>query len=857
MFDKLIGTIAQFCAERAWAVLAFYLIATLGGAYYSAGHLTMDTDTGHLVGPNESWRKAQDDYYRAFPQFKDLLVVVIDATTPDMAREATDQLQKATLSRPDLFEDVRQGNSGPFFDQYGMLFLPLDKLQTIINATIQAQPFLANLAADPSVRGLFSTLDLAFQGVKAKATSFDFIAAPLERIDETLKRALMGDKTPLSWQGMILNSAPDPRSLRHLLLVRPHQDFSDLEPAKAGMDFIRNQVKELHLDQYGVTVRLTGDVALEAEEFSSVAEGTGWALIVSIALVLGLLFLALRTWRTIVSTFLTLLLGLILTITFAALAIGSLNLISVAFAVMFIGLSIDFGIQFGVRFHQERNEGSNAVFFRTGHAMARPLTLAAFAIAVGFLSFLPTSYRGVSELGLIAGAGMAITLILNLTLLPALLALFKANHISLEMGYSWAAALDRTLLQHRKAFLGFWILCAAVGLIKLFNLHFDLNPLHLKDNKSESVSTLYDLAQDKLHSPYPINIVASSLDAAEQLKAKLMHVPEVGLALSANSLIPENQTKKIALLQDAQLLLAPSLAPAEILPTPDGGEIRQVLMKTARNLKQSLPDEPIAQSLRASLETAAAKDDAFLMALNVQLLRGFLPQLQSLKAALDAQGLSIETLPQEIRNDWLTPDGRALMVITPSGDGDSPEELASFVRAVQSVSAEATGPAVQLYESARAVVRAFRVATGTAILVIALLLFSLLRRTKDVLFVVLPLCIAASITALIADTAGLTLNFANIIALPLLLGIGVAFNIYFVVNWRRGVAFPLQTPTARAILFSALTTASSFASLALSAHQGTASMGLLLLIGLTVILATSLFFLPVLMGPAPNQEATL
>ncbi len=167
-------------------------------------------------------------------------------------------------------------------------------------------------------------------------------------------------------------------------------------------------------------MRLTGQVPLNDEEFGTVAEGMGWALFLSIVLVLGLLFAALRSIKLIVACFVTLIVGLIWTFGFTALAIGSLNLVSIAFAVMFIGLSIDFGIQFGVRYGQERfiaDDGSSLP--RTGRFMARPLTLAAIAIAAGFLSFLPTDYKGVSELGLIAAAGMAITLLLNLTLLPA------------------------------------------------------------------------------------------------------------------------------------------------------------------------------------------------------------------------------------------------------------------------------------------------------------------------------------------------------------------------------------------------------------------------------------------------------
>jgi predicted exporter len=164
---------------------------------------------------------------------------------------------------------------------------------------------------------------------------------------------------------------------------------------------------------------------------------------------------------------------------------------------------------------------------------------------------------------------------------------------------------------------------------------------------------------------------------------------------------------------------------------------------------------------------------------------------------------------------------------------------------------------VQIYESGRAVSNAFRTATLTALVMATLLLFLVLRRVRDVVHVLAPLVVAAATVSLIAVVTGIALNYANIIALPLLLGIGVAFDIYFAVNWRRGIDRPLSTATARAVLFSALATGSSFGGLALSSHPGTAGIGQLLLLGLAVVLATIFVFMPALMGPPPARTEPL
>jgi predicted RND superfamily exporter protein len=236
------------------------------------------------------------------------------------------------------------------------------------------------------------------------------------------------------------------------------------------------------------------------------------------------------------------------------------------------------------------------------------------------------------------------------------------------------------------------------------------------------------------------------------------------------------------------------------------------------------------------------------------LLSTLKPRLEALKTALTAKALTVDTLPPEIRNDWIAADGQSRVLVIPAGDSNDNAVLERFVAAVRTVAPEASGPAVQIYEAGLAVSRAFEIATLFAMAGMAVLLGLILRRVTDVLMVLVPLAAAALATAIICWLIGLQLNFANIITLPLLLGIGVAFNIYFVVNWRNGISGPLQTATARGVLFSALTTGSSFASLAVSGHLGTASMGIVLLSGMAMTLLSIFTFMPALLGPPPVSD---
>jgi hopanoid biosynthesis associated RND transporter like protein HpnN len=856
MLEAFVTRLVTWSERRAALLVILSLLLTVAAGVFTARHLSMDTDTANMISPDLPWRKELAHFNTLFPQNTGLLVVMIDGKTPDAAEDAAAALFARIQTRKDLFATARRADGGPYFEKYGLLFLPVDQVQKIADAVIEAQPFIGSLTQDPSLRGLFDVFSLAMDGIIQKAATVDRLEKPLSAISGTLSDALSGGRQAMSWQTLLLDRPTEPRDLRRLILTQPNRDFAALKPGAAATGFIRDSIKELGLTpDTGVTVRLTGPVALNDDEFATVAEGMGWALIISTVLVLLWLFMALRSVKLILATFVTLIVGLILTFAFATLAVGKLNLISVAFAVMFIGLSIDFGIQFGVRYGQEKLEGGLAgALVRTGAAMARPLTLAAIAIAVGFAAFIPTDYRGVSELGKIATAGMAITLVLNLTLLPALLALFKPKVRGGELGFAWGGVADAWLVRHRRLVLAFWGVVAVAGLALSPRLEFDFHPLHLKDPKVESMAAIIDLMKDPIRSPYAIEIVAKDVAAADALKEKLSKLREVYAVISASSFVPKDQDAKLPILQDLQLLMGVTLEPVTTKPAPTVDEIRASLKQCATKLREALPSSDKAQQLARLLDQAAGADPSLYPELQRMLVDGLMPRMKMLASALTAEEVTLDTLPDEIKSQWVAADGEMRLTVMPKGDSNDSAVLANFVNAVRSVAPEATGPAVQIYESGRAVTKAFQIASLTAVIAIAVLLVVILRRPRDVIYVMLPLLLTALGTIVICVSFGLKLDFANIIALPLLLGIGVAFDIYFVVNWRRGITNPLSTSTARAVLFSALTTGSSFGSLAMSSHPGTARMGLLLLISLGMLLVVIFAFMPVLMGRPPSSS---
>jgi hypothetical protein len=366
------------------------------------------------------------------------------------------------------------------------------------------------------------------------------------------------------------------------------------------------------------------------------------------------------------------------------------------------------------------------------------------------------------------------------------------------------------------------------------------------------MQTITDLMKDPQTTPYTAQILAPSLDAAKALAAKLEELPEVSMTITAASFVPEHQTEKLAILADLGLLLGPSLTPAATLPPPSNAETMAALAACAKALAvfaAAHPDDKPTAQLAAALDAAGARGPAIIPALNQAMLNGLMRRIELLGQLIQAQEVTFADLPADLKGSWIAPDGAARIEVFPKGDARDPAVLNRFVRALHSVAPQATGTPVTILEAGHLISSAFVEAGIIAVAVITLLLFAVLRRPRDVALVIAPLLLAALLTLAITVIAGIRLNYANIIALPLLLGIGVAFDIYFVMNWRAGLADHLQSSTARAVVFSALTTMCAFGSLALSPDPGEADMGLLLTISLGCTVFCTLFVVPALLGP--------
>ena len=849
----------DFCVHYAWPVIGLALVLTVASSWYAATHFSMTTDINKLISTDIPWRQRELAFEKAFPQYE-LIVAVIEAPTPELVAEASDALTARLSQQKNLFRSVQQPQGGAFFAQNGFLFESTDELGPQLKNLTQAQRLVQVLAGDPSLRGVIQALQFGLLGVQGGRITLDNMTWPMTLGADAIEKVNAGQPATFSWRDLVQGRAATPSERRKFLNIQGILDYSELEPGLKATDAIRKAAADLNFaGNYQANLRLTGPVPMADEEFATIKENAGLNATVTIAIVLFILWLALRWFRIIFAVFVCLVVGLAVTAALGMLMVGTLNLISVYFAVLFVGLGVDFGLQFSVRYRAERHEVDDLhdALLYSGRRAGAPLTLAALATAAGFLSFTPTDYKGVSELGLIAGVGMLVAYFTSITLLPALLSRLKPPREPSHLGYAVLAPVDGFLERHRMPILIVTLLAVAAGLPLLFRLQFDFNPMNLRSKTAESVATYLELKNDPESGANDIGILQPTLAQADALAAKLKALPQVGRVTTLSTFIPDQQSEKLALIADAAKTLDPALNPAAAAAPTSDAQTVSMINSTVDALMRLAGDGTgagavAAKRLAAAMTKLANADPSVRQRADAVFVQPLKTTLDDLRNLLKAQAITRETLPPPLARDWVTPEGQARIDVAPKGDPNNNDVLRVFARAVQVVAPDATEGPISILEARRTVVTAFLVAGGCALLSIAIILWITLRRVSDVLLTLIPLLMAGVVTLEICVLIGMPLNFANIIALPLLLGVGVAFKIYYIMAWREGQTNLLQSVLTRAVTFSACTTATAFGSLWFSSHPGTSSMGKLLAISLMTTMAAAALFQPILMGK-PRQ----
>ena len=860
---------------------------------YTVDNLSMNTDTEHMLSEDLAWRKLDQEYERLFPQYDNNILIVVEAATPDQAGDAAALLYEHLQPEQALFEFVYYPNALALFRESGLLYLDTEELQDLSDNLAEVQPFLARLARDPSLRGL---LEVLADALDARADGEQVELDPvLTRINAAIEALQDGTPYRLSWQELMSGDKPDAAGLpgagagqstyREFILLQPKLDYGGFFPATPAIDKIHQVYEELDIaSSPGAQIRLTGATVLAHEEMLSVMKGTKTAAVLALALVTLILLVGLGSVKLALVTVISLVTGLLFTAAFATLTVGELNLISVAFAVLYIGLGVDFAIHYCLRYreHLSGGEDPRRALEKTSVNIGGSLFLCAVSTAIGFFAFIPTDYTGVAELGWISGFGMFISFVVTLTVIPALLSL-----LPIKPGADRPVGGWRLVELHPGKLLGGAAFLALASALLLAGIRFDHNPLNLHDQDGAALTTFRQLLAENDLTPWTAIMIADDAAEADRYRERFTRSDLVDKVVSVADFIPGDQDEKLDIIDEMSLLLGDLSIAAQPDPETQSPATRLAAVRAFQEKLQAVQtDDPVMARLRGNLAGLLEEQDLSLSTpflrtqdstvldsrlrgngdemdsrlrgngaqklaqLEHALLASLPGRLDALNVSLNADYISLDNLPTQLKRLWLSADGRRRIEIYPKQDMQDDTALREFVRAIQSVSPGVTGAPVMNLEASDAVATAFRQAFLYAFIAITLMLYILLARKKDVFLVLIPLLMAAVITGGISVLAGLPLNFANVIALPLLLGIGVDSGIHIIHRFRTDLPDGksiLATSSARAVVVSSLTTMGGVGNLALSPHAGTASMGMLLTLGIGVTVACMLLVLPALL----------
>lgn len=860
----------EWVSRHAVGVILLSILAAAAALHYTVHHLRINTYPGNVLSDSLPWRQDKLAFERAFPTFRDSVIVVIDAPTPDQARDAADRLAAKLSGDREHFEWVFYPPAENFFRRHALLFLDLEDLEKRTERLARAQPFLADISKDPSLVGTFHLLGRAL--VEDRGNEID-LGSLFYALAGTLDDALNGSNRPLSWSREMAGSGSE-KDLRILMEVMPKVEFSSLAPGEAMLSAIRGSAEELEFAHDGIRLRISGAAALSIDELKSASIGAQMASFGSFAGVALVMLVGLRSLWLVFAVQIGLVLGLIFTAFFAAAALGQLNLISVAFSVMYIGIGADYAIYLCLRYRElsASSRSHKAALKRAVRHVGGSLEIGTLTTAIGFFCFIPTSYRGVAELGIISGAGMFISLFVTLLILPAYLGLrrplaYRGHEAAKEGRMSRLAAhILGYPIRHSRTVLIVVALLGLASTIELRNSHFDHNPLNLQDPTSESVQTFRELLKDAGQSPWSLVVLAQDEAESESLRHRLEGLSSVDSVVTLRDFIPGDQEDKLTLIDQLSVTLGTSLIRPDAAGVlePDLSEkmagLRGFEARLAAYLERMAgqADERAGTRLEANLartlDHLAPLDDsgrqAYLERLTDMLVGELSPNLDRLRDALMADAVTLQSIPGDLKARWINGDGVWRVDVRPREDLHDPEAMRRFVDEVRSIAPHATGTPALFLESSAAVVRAFLEAFALAIIAITLVLSFTMDRRIDVVLVLAPLLLASVLTGALMVYWGVSFNFANIIALPLVFGMGVDNCIHMVHRYRTapprsGVL--LHTSTALAVLLSAMTNISGFGNLSVSPHRGMASMGVMLTIGILATLFCSMLVLPALL----------
>lgn len=837
--------------RNAVKTIVLLLLSTIVAGSYIYGHFAIDSDMDRLVKQSEKnqWHANNQDYRKTFPDYHRNVLVVVSGASAEQTFLSAEKVYHA-LKSSQRFDDV----FAPMFDNFVLdrvLYnIPTEGVKRLSEKVSEGIPKLEKIYAEPGLVTLLDYLRRQYLDASDMEIMMPEIGYQLNIFNESVEQLIDGQ--PAQFHLVQKLTPIDTHDVHYqLITVKRAPQYSEQLPNKAIVDDIRQILETVDIAD-NIQVRLTGEVAMMNDEIADSISSMQFAGLVSVVLLLLILGVGIRSKAVISGMFIMLFMGVIFTIVFTLLVFGRFNTLSMAFVVMLFGLGIDFAVHFSLRLLEVMRTQSDikkANLIATQDAGVA-LAVCALTTVIAFISFWPTDYTGLAEMGVSSAVGMLVAYLLSLTFMPAWFVLLK---IQPKPQRQCKIHLPAVRMQYpvRTILLVSLVLFAA-SCWYVRDTRFNYNLLSMRNPHSEAVVTLRELQDNQIVNSYTVAALVDENEDLQTLKKRLLDLPSVAAVDIPEQHLPLFQQVKQQYLQPVyQQLLAmgepgkPAALDHQAVRTAieqfiaDVNRYRDVFVDT---------DLQLVDQLLTALQQLLLHEKQWPL-LQAAIASGVDDDVAQLKTWFSATPYALDDLPDNIRKRIVSEDGRHLIQIMPAIDMSVTEQNRYFIEQVFSVLPSVAGVAVHEWGVGQVVMHAFAIAAVLSVSLIFIILLIMFRRIKPAIMIFVPMIMVAIFTLAIAKMMGVSLNMANILVVPLIFGLGVDTGIHVVHRYHHSTGWKetLYSSTGQAVLLSALTTIGAFAAIAFSRHQGAASIGVLLSISLSLLLVVTFIVLPALL----------
>ena len=912
--QRLLQFLAHLTTSSPWTILGCSLALAVLAVFYTVYHLDFITGHNELIASNKHYIQLDEEYSQEFMGV-DQVVVVVEPRDVQQGKDFVTKLGEILARDTKHVSEVFYRIDTSTLEGKKLLYLSPEDLRGLQENIEEYHTLIRDLTTSPGINPLFRAINQQVSSgmvshlvgnlfgldspeteesrnkEESKPVEIGFLKSLLQELDRTLKSEDYGYHSPWAeffggteeWSDNGYLVSANRRFV--FLMVEPKETEDDgFNGRQASIAAIRQAIASLRPQFPGLAAGVTGTKALDSDEMVSVqADGT----IATVACFVGITLLYFLFFRKLRHPFLvacTLAVGLAWTMGFISLAVGHLTVITMFVGPMLLGLADDFGVHFMTRYEEERARGqsSQAALTEVFEHAVPGITAGAVTTTLAFFAIMLADFRGIQELGLITSGGLLLSLLATVIVLPALVTLLESYHpwhqaegkrTFLEGTFT---RLGSALVQQRRVLLGSLAIVTLCSLMALPRLSFDYNLLNLQAHGTESVKWEKRIIENSERSSWNALTTASTPAEAKRKAAAFQQLSSVGSVESAASLIPDQQEERLELIRSlapAFSDLPPALPPTAPVDVRDlQGTLEKLKLKirtdnTEWDPQKKPAEQELAEARQALLsiidrlqEMPEGESQAALVRFQQALLLDFQDKWSLLRDNLNPSGpISFADVPLQLKSRFVSRDGtKFLLQIYPKHNIRERGHLEEFISQLRQVDPDVTGSPVIGYEAMGAMKRGYIEGAVYAFLAILIVTFFTLRRISDTLLAVLPLVLGIIWTAGLMWVFNLQFNLANLVAVPLIIGIGVENGIHIVHRFREaGESGPelVAGSTGQAVALFSLTTMIGFGSLMVARYYGVFSMGLLLTIAVGSVLVASLGVLPLLLTRPAAQEA--